>query len=106
MVTGKLGAMHTSVYNAPQPTEPQPTGQVGGSQVQPKNENVISTIDRIKRFKKRVGSVIKERAQKSAKTNPKNKKATCKKHSLCVKGVHLVKYVLNRRLSKNKAKLI
>ena len=65
MATGKLGTMHKSVHNAPQPTEPQPADQVGGSQVPPKTENVISTIDQIKRFKKRVGSVIKKRVQKS-----------------------------------------
>ena len=78
MATGKLETMHKSVHYAPQPTEPQHTDQVGGSQISPKTENVISTIDRIKRSKKRVGSVIKK-SQKSAKTNPKNKKATGKK---------------------------
>ena len=74
--------MHKSVHNAPQPTEPQPTDQVGGSQVLSKTENVISTIDRIKRFKKRVRSVIKKRFQKSAKTNTKKSKGLLVKNSL------------------------
>ena len=74
---GKLETMHKSVHNAPQPTEPQHTDQVGGSQVPPKTENVVSTIDRIKQLKKRVGSVIK-----SAKTNPQNKKVSGKKRSV------------------------
>ena len=62
MATVKLETMHKSVHNAPQPTELQHTDQVGGSQVPPKTENVISTIDRIKRLKKRVGSVIKKKS--------------------------------------------
>ena len=41
MATGKLETMHKSVHNAPQPTEPQHTDQVGGSQVPPKTKNVI-----------------------------------------------------------------
>ena len=82
MATGKLETVHKSVHNAPQPTESQHTDQFGGSQVPPKTENVISTIDRIKRLKKRVGSVIKKKVQKSAKTNPKNKKATGKTRSV------------------------
>ena len=69
MATGKLETMHKSVHNSPQPTEPRHTDQVGGSQVPPKTENVISTVDRIKN-------------QKSAKTNPQNKKATGKKRSV------------------------
>ena len=73
IATGKLVTMPKSVHNVPQPTEPQHTDQVGGSQVPPKTENVISTIDQIKRFRKRVGSVIKKKVQKSAKTNPQNK---------------------------------
>ena len=82
MATGKLGTMHKSVHNAPQPTEPQHTDQVGGSQVPPKTENVISTNDRIKRFKKRVESVIQKRFQKSAKTNKKKKKKLLVKNVL------------------------
>ena len=78
MATGKLETMHKSVHNAPQPTEPQHTDQVGGSQVPPKTENVISTIDRNKRLKKRVGSVIKKKVQKNTRKIPKAKKLLVK----------------------------
>ena len=71
--TGKLDTIHKSVHNAP-----QPTSQVGGSQVKPKTKKVISTIGQSKRFKKRVGSALKKRAHKSVKTKQKNKKATGK----------------------------
>ena len=73
MATGKLETIHKSVHNAPQPTEPQHTDQVGGSQVPPKTENVISTIDRIKRLKKRVGSVIKKKFRKMPSQRQKQK---------------------------------
>ena len=43
-----------------------------GSQVPPKTENVISTIDRIKRFKKRVGSVIKKKFRKDKSQKQKS----------------------------------
>ena len=79
MATGNLETMHKSVHNAPQPTEPQHTDQVGGSQVPPKTENVISTIDRIKRLKKRVGSVIKKKFRKVPRQIPKTKKLLVKK---------------------------
>ena len=78
MATGKLETMHKSVHNAPQPTEPQHTDQVGGSQVPPKTENVISTIDRIKRLKKRVGSVIKKKFRKVPRQIPKTIKLLVK----------------------------
>ena len=42
MATGKLDTIHKSVHNAP-----QPTSQVGGSQVKPKTKKVISTIGQI-----------------------------------------------------------
>ena len=76
--TGKLETMHKSVHNAPQPTEPQHTDQVGGSQVPPETENIISTIDRIKRLKKRVGSVIKKKFRKVPRQIPKSKKLLVK----------------------------
>ena len=79
MATVKLETMHKSVYNAPQPTELQHTDQVGGSQVPPKTENVISTIDRIKRLKKRVGSVIKKALRKVPRQILKTKKLLVKK---------------------------
>ena len=73
MATGKLETMHKSVHNAPQPTEPQHTDQVGGSQVPHKTENVISTIDRIKRLNKRVGSVIEKSSEKCQDKSQKQK---------------------------------
>ena len=69
---------HKSVHNAPQPTEPQHTDQVGGSQVPPKTEHVISTIDRIKRLKKHVGSVIKKKFRKVPRQIRKTKKLMVK----------------------------
>ena len=66
MATSKLRTMHTSVHSAPQSTT-----QVGGSQVQPKIKKV--TIDRLKRIKTCVGSVIKKRVHKSVKTKPSKK---------------------------------
>ena len=70
MATGKRGIIHKSLHNGP-----QPTSQVGGSQVKP----VISIIDRLKRFKKRVGSVIKKRVQKCIKTKVTTKQKGVKK---------------------------
>ena len=70
--------MHKSVHNAPQPTEPQHTDPVGESQIPRKTENVISTIDRIKRLKKRVGSVIKKKFRKVPRQIPKTKKSLVK----------------------------
>ena len=55
MATGKLDTIHKSVHNAP-----QPTSQIGGSQVKPKTDKFISTIRQSKRFKKRVGSALKK----------------------------------------------
>ena len=66
MATGKLDTIHKSVQNAP-----QPTSQVGGSQVKPKTKKGISTIGQSKRFKKRVGSALKKRVHKSVKTKQK-----------------------------------
>ena len=76
MATGKLE--NKFVHNAPQPTEPQHTDQVGGSQVPPKTKNVISTIDGIKRLKKRVGSVIKRKFRKVPRKIPKTKELLVK----------------------------
>ena len=66
MATGKPDTIHKSVHNAP-----QPTSQVGGSQVKPKTKKVISTIGQSKRFKKRVGSALKNVFTKVSKQTKK-----------------------------------
>ena len=66
MATVKLGTIHKSVHNAP-----QPTSQVGGSHVKPKTKKVISTIDRLKKSEKRKQEKSCEMCQDKAKNKQK-----------------------------------
>ena len=81
MVDGRLGTTHKSVLKAP-----ETKNQVGGSAPKPRKprkrtKKPISTGKRLKRFKKRVVSVIKKKLIKKKPRKKSTKKRTLKKRN-------------------------